>query len=105
MKKLLVVFLFVAASQQARGDALPIVHKATHEGITVTMTVDRVASARGQGPLRERDDVIVRVEMTDVATHAPIRGVKPAVWLDGDSSGRRGNSCRDRINAYAGGSF
>ncbi|HEY6138725.1 MAG TPA: hypothetical protein VI670_13275, partial [Thermoanaerobaculia bacterium] len=108
IRNLVVLSLLVAASQQtARGDAsLPIVHKATHGGIAVTMTVDRVSTARGDGALRERDDVRVRVEMTDEATHAPVRGLKPAVWLDnGAAGGRRGDSCRERINAYAGGSF
>src|SRR5436309_1777460 len=102
----ILLFLVVAASQSARGDdALPIVHKATHEGITVTMTVDRVGGARGATALREREDVLVRVEMTDEATHSPIRGVKPAVWLDNDAKGSHRDSCRDRVNAYAGGSF
>src|SRR4029079_14235060 len=106
-RNLVLLSLFVAASQQtARGDALPIVHKATHGGIAVTMTCDRVATAPGEGPLRERDDVRVRVEMTDEATHAPVRGIKPAVWLDNGATGGRGaDSCRERINAYAGSSF
>jgi len=102
----ILLFAIVAASPTARGDdALPLVHRATHDGITVTTTVDRVGGARGETALREREDVLVRVEMTDVATHAPIRGVKPAVWLDNEAKGPRGSSCRDRINAYAGGGF
>jgi hypothetical protein len=103
---ILLFSIVVAASQSARGDdVLPIVHKATHEGITVTMTVDRVAGERGSGPARERDDVLVRVEMTDEATHAPLRGVKPAVWLDNAAKGSHRDSCHERINSYAGGSF
>ena len=107
MRKLIILFFaIVAASQSARGDdALPIVRKATHDGIAVTMTVDRVAGARGNGPARERDDVLVRVEMTDEATHQPIRGVRPAVWLDNDNKGTRRDGCKERINAYAGGSL
>ena len=102
----ILLFAIVAASQTARGDdALPIVHRATHEGITVTMTVDHPGSARTAGPARERDDVVVRVELTDEATHAPIRGVKPAVWLDNEGKGTHRDSCHDRINGYAGGSF
>src|SRR5437764_10391219 len=107
MRKLSILILtIVAASQSARGDdALPIVHKATHEGITVTMTVDRVGGARGDGALREREDVLVRVEMTDEATHSPIRGVKPAVWLDSENKASHREACRDRVSTYAGGSF
>jgi hypothetical protein len=107
MPKLPILFsLVVAASLSARGDdALPIVHKATHDGITVTMTVDRLAGQRGTGPARERDDVVVRVEMMDEASHTPIRGVRPAVWLDNAVKGTHRDGCRERINAYAGGSF
>src|ERR1041385_2406945 len=70
MRKLTIaLFAIVAASQSARGDdALPLVHKATHDGITVTMTVDRVAGPRGNAPARDRHDLLVR------AVCAPLSG-------------------------------
>ncbi|HEX2832586.1 MAG TPA: YncE family protein [Thermoanaerobaculia bacterium] len=105
-KALAATFLLLAAATFARGEesveTAPVVRKAVHDGVAVKMTIDHAAAAEAQ-PLRGGDDVVVRFEITDAATGAPLRGAKPAAWMDGGHD--RPSGCRDRINIYAGGGF
>jgi DNA-binding beta-propeller fold protein YncE len=82
----------------------PIVRRTVQEGVAVKMTIDHAAPAKEPRPLRGGDDVVVRFELTDEATGSPMRGAKPAAWMDAGTQGRPAG-CRDRINIYAGGGF
>ncbi len=82
----------------------PIVRRSVQEGVAVKMTVEHAGAPSDPRPLRGGDDVVVRFELTDQATGSPLRGAKPAAWMDGGSTSRPAG-CRDRINIYAGGGF
>lgn len=100
------LFLLLAAGI-AGGEELeraPIVRRSVQEGVAVKMTIDLARPAAAPRPLRGGDDVVVRFEITDEATGSPMRGAKPAAWMDGDTQARPA-ACRDRINIYAGGGF
>ncbi|HKO57012.1 MAG TPA: hypothetical protein VJ276_14140, partial [Thermoanaerobaculia bacterium] len=101
----LVLFLAAASPDAGGGEAplLPVVRHVSQGGVGVTMTFDRVGGAKAAGPLREREDVAVRVELKDETTGAPVRGARPAVWLDAGRT--KATSCRDRIDTYLGGKF
>lgn len=82
----------------------PVVRRSVQQGVAVKMTIDHAVKGAEGRPLRGGDDVVVRFELTDEATGAPLRGAKPAAWMDAGTQTRPA-ACRDRINIYAGGGF
>jgi DNA-binding beta-propeller fold protein YncE len=103
----LTAVLLLLAAGIAGGEELeraPIVRRSVQEGVAVKMTIDHATAAAERRPLRGGDDVLVRFELTDEATGSPLRGAKPAAWMDGGTQ-QRPAACRDRINIYAGGGF
>lgn len=53
----------------------------TQNGTNVTVSVDHLAKSAAAG-VREYENVVVRVKMTDVATGSPLPGASPAAWVD-----------------------
>jgi hypothetical protein len=103
----LTAVLLLLAAGIAGGEELeraPIVRRSVQEGVAVKMTIDHATPAAERQPLRGGEDVLVRFEITDEATGSPMRGAKPAAWMDGGTQPRPA-ACRDRINIYAGGGF
>src|SRR5204862_5987684 len=51
-------------------------HKAVTAGVAVELSV-----TGAQAPMKEGDDVVVGLRVTDSATGAPMTGVRPSVWM------------------------
>ncbi|HYC90763.1 MAG TPA: YncE family protein [Thermoanaerobaculia bacterium] len=99
--------LLLLAAATAGGEEperAPVVRRSVQDGVAVKLTIDHAAPSAEPRPLRGGDDVVVRFEIRDEATGAPLRGAKPAAWMDG-ARHQRPAGCRDRINIYAGGGF
>lgn len=95
------LLLWSAAVLPPPSGAPPVVHKSTQNGISVTMTVSQ-ARATDHADLREGDDVAIRFEVSDDATHSPIRGARPGAWMDPAAKDQtKPRSCKDRVRVYA----
>lgn len=98
--------LLLLAAGIAGGEELeraPVVRRSVQDGVAVTLTIDHADPSAEPRPLRGGDDVVVRFDLRD-AGGAPLRGARPAAWMDGAPQ-TRPDRCRDRINIYAGGGF
>jgi YVTN family beta-propeller protein len=75
------------------------------DGVVVDFSVERNGAPVGpQAPLLEGDFAEVRFKLADAASGAPLRGQKPAAWMDigggaqGDELARR--ECKDKVGLY-----
>lgn len=102
----LTILMLAAALNAAASDvpALPIVRTTSHAGIDVTMTVDRLGR-KGPAVLQEGDDVVIRFEVRDAATHSPIRGARPGAWMDSKNREHRPAQCAERVKTFASGAL
>jgi YVTN family beta-propeller protein len=71
-------------------------------GVALELTLEAVDSQRRGAPLREGDDVLFRVAVSDAATGAPYRGAYPAVWVEGRRPDEKGDTqgCRDKVKRF-----
>jgi len=78
------------------------VQRIVKEGVTVEFAVDPVASGREKSvDLMEGEDAVVQFKIID-STGTPMRGLRPAVWMDlrrGDKI-TEAKECRDKIQAF-----
>lgn len=75
------------------------------DGLVVDFSIDRNGvPASDRAPLMEGDFAEVRFKLTDAATGEPLRGQKPAAWMDiggGAQVGEREvRECKDKIGLY-----
>ncbi|HEX7155097.1 MAG TPA: hypothetical protein VF618_26740 [Thermoanaerobaculia bacterium] len=75
----------------------PVERTATHAGIDVKMTVE--------GPLVEGTDALIRFEVRDSTTKAPVRGARPGAWMDSIGRESRPKQCSDRVRVFAAGNL
>lgn len=99
----------VAAARTAATSAGPdaagaAVGRLVKDGVAVDFSLDRKgAPATEAAPLLEGDFAEVRFRLTDATTGEPLRGRKPAAWMDvgvaGDGAARE-RECKDKIALY-----
>lgn len=81
--------------------------KLVTQGLEVEFTIEPVKSgAAGQDELMEEQDARVRVRVTDTATHSPLAGVRPSIWLT-QRTGERATpeQCKEKIQSFLQGSL
>lgn len=90
----------------ASGQAPPIKQRITHEGIAIELSIQPLASNR----LREGEDALIRLTISDTATGSPVRRLQPAAWInlrtDATTESRMtpAKACRDRVQELLSGS-
>jgi YVTN family beta-propeller protein len=81
--------------------------KIVTQGLEVEFTIEPVTTA-GASPsgLLEDQDALVRVRVTDTATHSPLAGVRPSVWMT-QRQGERATpeQCKEKIKTFLQGSL
>ena len=73
-------------------------------GTTVTLRVDRIDPTKAADPLREFDNVVVQLRISDTASKSPITGGSPAAWIDrrlGDQVPGRGHRPVALLDAWS----
>ncbi|MFL6254419.1 MAG: YncE family protein [Pyrinomonadaceae bacterium] len=77
--------------------------KIVTQGLEVEFTIEPVA---GQAGLLEDEDARVRVRVTDTATHSPLAGVRPSIWLS-QRQGERATpeQCKEKVKTFLQGSL
>ena len=81
--------------------------KIVTQGLEVEFTIEPVKPAdAGQAGLLEDQDARVRVRVTDTATHSPLVGVRPSVWM-AQRQGERATpeQCKEKIKTFLQGSL
>lgn len=76
-------------------------------GVAVELSLEPVDPARQGAPLQERQDVRVRVNVTDAATGKPYRAAYPAAWMEARRPDEKVNDkgCRDKLKRFLEGSL
>lgn len=79
--------------------------KAVHGGVSVELSIARTDGAAE--PIREGEDVVVGLRVTDSASGAPLRGARPAVWMTRRTGKPEvdGRPCAAKIAGISSGSF
>lgn len=77
----------------------------TKDGVVVDFSLERSgAPVTERAPLLEGDFAEVRFKLTDATTGAPLRGQKPAAWMDigGGAQGEEllNEECKDKVGLY-----
>jgi YVTN family beta-propeller protein len=79
----------------------------TQGGTSVTIDIERADAKEGAaGPLREFENVTVRVRFTDTASNSPVAGGSPAAWIDRRAGDRQTTpaQCIAKVKRFAEGS-
>ena len=91
----------------AKGEVLPAAQRVIQNGVAVEFTVARVArsdtGAAGRATtVREQDEALVRLSLTDATTGQALPGLAPAAWIDRRGSATRTDSaaCRLKVDRY-----
>ena len=100
----LALLLLLPALAATTATAAPPTHHIEREGIAIDVTLEPVT---GTAPLREGDDVHVRIEVRDTHTGAPISTLEPAGWMDILPAGPETdpNACKAKVQGFLGGSL
>lgn len=71
-------------------------------GVALDLTLEAVDPQRRGAPLREGDDVIFRVAVSDAATGAPYRNSYPAAWVELRRPSEKGDEqgCRTKVKRF-----
>jgi len=79
--------------------------KAVAAGVVLELSVERTDGAKT--PIAEGDDVAIGLRVTDSASGAPLRGVRPSVWMTRRTGKPHvdGRPCAAKIAAISSGSF
>ncbi|MDT5272634.1 MAG: hypothetical protein QOH49_4820 [Acidobacteriota bacterium] len=77
--------------------------KIVTQGLEVEFTIEPVAPQAG---LVEEQDARVRVRVTDTATHSPLAGVRPSIWMT-QRQGERATpeQCKEKVKTFLQGSL
>jgi YVTN family beta-propeller protein len=83
--------------------------KIVTQGVEVEFTIEPVGATdkHAASDLEEQQDALVRFRITDTATHTPLAGARPSVWLsqrEGDSS-MTPQVCKEKIGSFLQGSM
>jgi DNA-binding beta-propeller fold protein YncE len=81
--------------------------KVVTQGLEVEFTIEPVKPAdAGEAGLLEDQDARVRVRVTDTATHSPLVGVRPSIWMS-QRQGERATpeQCKEKIKSFLQGSM
>lgn len=80
--------------------------KLVSQGLEVEFTIEPVKPAQGKAELLEDQDALVRVRVTDTATHSPLAGVRPSIWMT-KREGERATTeqCKEKIRSFLQGSL
>ncbi|MFL6337116.1 MAG: YncE family protein [Pyrinomonadaceae bacterium] len=80
--------------------------KIVTQGLEVEFTIEPVKPAAGMTDLMEEQDALVRVRVTDTATHSPLAGVRPSIWMS-QREGERATpeQCKEKIKSFLQGSL
>lgn len=81
--------------------------KLVTQGLEVEFNIEPVKpAAAGNAELMEDQDALVRVRVTDTATHSPVAGVKPSIWMT-QRPGERATpeQCKEKIKSFLQGSL
>jgi YVTN family beta-propeller protein len=101
-----------AVAEAARpGGAPAVAERFVADGIAVELTIEALDPEGGAGgapvPLREGQDALVRLRLSDTASGSPLSGANPAAWMDhlvrtfeGDARG-----CKEKVQDLVGGSL
>ena len=100
-RQLALALACVAASSAQTGSSAS---RAVHEGIAVEFGTEMTA---GQAAARSGDDVRFRFRISDTASGNPLRGLKPAAWLDLRRSAQPSDprNCTAKVAAFLGDSL
>ena len=93
-----------AATPEADGPEEKPAAEVEREGIVVALELEDLD---GDGVLREADDVLVRVHVTDSNTGTPLTGLYPAAWmaaLESDETNDQ-KGCQQKVEEFVGGSI
>jgi YVTN family beta-propeller protein len=104
------VFLYaslIALGQPPPKAVAPYAQTVTHNGTSVTVSVEHVdPSHTASDPLREFENVRVRVQIADVASSSPLAGGSPGAWIDRRPTGEQTTpeQCVGKVKRFAEGS-
>lgn len=70
----------VLAKEAGKGSGLPA-RQAVKQGVAVEFRIEPLAGKKTD-PALEGADAVVQFRLTDAATQTPIKGLRPAAWLD-----------------------
>lgn len=82
--------------------------KLVMQGLEVEFTIEPVTtSGADKAGLLEEQDALVRVRVTDTATHSPLAGVKPSIWMTQQRTGAPATpeQCKEKIKTFLQGSL
>src|SRR5580692_295988 len=78
-----VLLCFAAFGQQKASPASPYGQTVTQTGTRIELTVEHVDPAKkASDPIREFENVTVRLRFTDSASGSALAGASPAAWID-----------------------
>ncbi len=78
--------------------------KIVREGIAVEVSVKN--NQNGTAELREAEDAVVTVKITDTHTNTALTGVKPSIWIDRKAAAQtEAKSCQQKVQSFLQGSL
>jgi DNA-binding beta-propeller fold protein YncE len=96
-----------AGAQQADQGPAPHAQEVIQDGTSIKLSVEPVEGSKGAAePLREFENVLLRVRFADVATGSPLAGGSPAAWIDRHSQNQQTtrDQCVAKVKRFAEGS-
>lgn len=95
-----------ASQESPREDKTkPSDRRVVYQGIAVDLSVTPVTSVKGDADeLREGDDALFQLRITETATGVPLRGAYPKAWMDLRERDENVD-CRTRVKAFLGSGF
>src|ERR671927_760273 len=82
--------------------------KVVSQGLEVEFTIEPAATAGAEAKeLMEEQDALIRVRVTDTATHSPLAGVRPSIWMSQREGGTPPTTeqCKEKIKTFLQGSL
>lgn len=100
--KILFFLLLLCAAvgaQTSTTEPKPFPQKIIREGISVEVSV-----TTANGELREAEDAVIKVKITDTNTNTALAGVKPSIWLDRKQTALV-QTCAQKVQSFLQGSL
>jgi YVTN family beta-propeller protein len=92
----------VLANEGGKGSG-PSARQAVKQGVAVEFRIEPLAGKKTD-PALEGADAVVRFQLKDAATQAPIKGLRPAAWLDPRTKPTQAKEppldCQDKVRAF-----
>ncbi|MDT7808436.1 MAG: hypothetical protein QOJ70_2249 [Acidobacteriota bacterium] len=82
--------------------------KIVKQGVEVEFTIEPVTASdkRPATDLQEEQDALVRFRITDTATHTPLAGARPSVWMSQrESDTSTPEVCKEKVGSFLQGSL